>query len=332
MEQTLATSLSIGHRSEHARPSLVTVGIPTFNRVELLQRAVAAVQAQTYRPLKLVICDNASTDHTESFARDLAEVDPAVLYIRHAMNLGPTANFESARDAATGDYFMWLADDDWLSPDYVAQCVAVLESEPGVALAAGVPTYYKDGTWQLDGVPMNVLGDSPTERVLEFYGQVIDNGTFYGLYPLPILRAATPFRQRMGADWLFTAEIAALGEIRTVPSAEIRRDMVGDYSFERIAEVGGLSRFEGRHPHFSIAVSAGWEVAFGSTIHRGLGPQRFALAARSSVVLIQRFVLTGPRWSRLRGRARAAKARARRHIANVLRPKRRSQKNADGAH
>ena len=46
------------------QPPRVTVGLPTFNRAEGLERAAASVLAQTYEHLELVISDNASTDAT----------------------------------------------------------------------------------------------------------------------------------------------------------------------------------------------------------------------------------------------------------------------------
>lgn len=284
------SSSTAGNQADEAERPLVSVGIPTYNRLELLRRAVAAALAQNHRPLCLFICDNASTDGTEAYGRQLAATEPAVHYIRQAANLGPVANFEAARKAATGKYFMWLADDDWIPPDYVDQCVAVLEAEPSVALVAGIATYFERGILHHEGRWVNAFGDDPVKRVLDYYRHVSDNGVFYGLFRLEVLDQARPLRRQMGADWLLLAEIAVLGEIRTLSSIEIRRDLAGDRSYLQIAEAGGLSRFEGRHPHAAVAGFIAWDALFGSQVFRVLGVRRFVIAARAPAIILARFV------------------------------------------
>jgi glycosyltransferase involved in cell wall biosynthesis len=44
--------------------SAVSVLVPTFQRRELVRRAVASVVAQTYRDFELIVIDDGSTDGT----------------------------------------------------------------------------------------------------------------------------------------------------------------------------------------------------------------------------------------------------------------------------
>ena len=67
---------------------------------------------------------------------------PRARYVRHEANLGPGPNFQAGLDQATGDYFMWLADDDWLDDDYVERCVEALTSDAHAVLANGDAVYY----------------------------------------------------------------------------------------------------------------------------------------------------------------------------------------------
>src|SRR5689334_3512409 len=105
---------------------LVSIGLPTYNRVARLERAVKFILAQDYPNIELVISDNASADDTPALCRRLAEADRRVRYLRQQTNVGPTANYAAALAAASGDVYMATADDDWLAPNYVGNCLTAL--------------------------------------------------------------------------------------------------------------------------------------------------------------------------------------------------------------
>jgi cellulose synthase/poly-beta-1,6-N-acetylglucosamine synthase-like glycosyltransferase len=59
----------------------VSVTIPTYNRAELLRRALESVVQQTYEPLEIIVIDDGSTDHTAAVVADFGE---RVRYFRQA--------------------------------------------------------------------------------------------------------------------------------------------------------------------------------------------------------------------------------------------------------
>jgi glycosyltransferase involved in cell wall biosynthesis len=112
---------------------LVTIGIPTYNRVTgYFPGALASALAQDYPRLEIVVCDNASTDGTEAFMR--GQTDPRIRYVRHPKNVGPNANFNACLTNARGTYFLLLHDDDLIDPDFVSSCVAALREDHDVGL------------------------------------------------------------------------------------------------------------------------------------------------------------------------------------------------------
>ncbi|HVT08391.1 MAG TPA: glycosyltransferase [Polyangia bacterium] len=92
---------------------LVTVYMPTKNRLALLRRAVGSVLAQTYRHLQLIVVDDASTDDTPAYLAALAGADPRVTYLRNGTSEGAPAARNSAIRAARGELVTGLDDDDW---------------------------------------------------------------------------------------------------------------------------------------------------------------------------------------------------------------------------
>lgn len=99
---------------------LVSVGIPTFNRPKNLRNALKYICQQTYANLEIIVSDNASPDEeTQSVVKEFMANDRRIKYFRQPSNLGPIANFQFVLDAAKGEYFMWMADDDWREPSFV---------------------------------------------------------------------------------------------------------------------------------------------------------------------------------------------------------------------
>ena len=91
---------------------MVTVAIPTFNRLELLKRAVASALTQNYKNLEIIISDNASTDGTSEYLRSLD--DDRIKVILGEQNLGMVANWDRCLARTQGDYFLLMSDDDAL--------------------------------------------------------------------------------------------------------------------------------------------------------------------------------------------------------------------------
>ncbi|RYF30571.1 MAG: glycosyltransferase [Comamonadaceae bacterium] len=114
----------------------IAVVIPTFNRRAHLQTAVESVLQEHRVPIALHIFDNASTDDTETYARALAAQDPRVSYTRRLENIGAIGNYSQALASISTEYFVPLADDDWLLPGFLHDAHQVLEQQ--VELGAAV--------------------------------------------------------------------------------------------------------------------------------------------------------------------------------------------------
>ena len=121
---------------------LVSVGIPTYNRLSTLRRAVESVLAQTYVNIELVISDNASSDGTLEYCTELSNKFKHVIYVRQPINKGAFFNFNATLDISHGTYFMWLGDDDWLSAEHIEECVESLLANLDCVLVAGCAVYW----------------------------------------------------------------------------------------------------------------------------------------------------------------------------------------------
>ncbi|HEV7180320.1 MAG TPA: glycosyltransferase [Candidatus Baltobacteraceae bacterium] len=103
----------------------VSIIIRTFDRPELLRRAVASVASQTYRNVEIVVVNNGGND-----VRDLVESAAGgrpFVYNRMPERKHISAASNVGARAVTGCYVGYLDDDDLLYADHCARTVEVLE-------------------------------------------------------------------------------------------------------------------------------------------------------------------------------------------------------------
>ena len=247
---------------------LVTIGIPTYNRAALLKRSIESALNQHYQNIEVIVSDNASTDGTESVCRYYSGKDTRLKYIHHSKNRGPTANFIDVLKNASGYFFMWLGDDDWIDQGYVTACVKELMLDKHLALVSGVPRYYKNGQSAYVGYVFNLSYDSAWERVIAYYLKVKDNGTFYGLMRTAQLQQIE-MRNTMGGDWLLIASIIFMGKSKVVFEISVHRELGGaTLSFRKIANSLGLPKFQEIFPMTSVAIGACMDIVIRNSVYR----------------------------------------------------------------
>jgi glycosyltransferase involved in cell wall biosynthesis len=111
-----------------------TVGIPTFNRQEMLQETLNAVLRQSFTDFELLIYDNASTDGTKEVVARYD--DPRLRYYRQSENVGAGRNFSDLAAAARGEFLVINQDDDLLHQDFLLRCHAAVVDRPSAAMYA----------------------------------------------------------------------------------------------------------------------------------------------------------------------------------------------------
>ncbi|TSA45663.1 glycosyltransferase family 2 protein [bacterium] len=112
---------------------LVSIYIPTFNRANLIWRALESCVNQTYRNIEIIVSDNASTDDTQGVVLSYANRDKRIKYFRNEVNIGSGNNYLKCAEHATGHFVQALGDDNWLSRNYIEKCVENLFTNPDAA-------------------------------------------------------------------------------------------------------------------------------------------------------------------------------------------------------
>ncbi|MGH7462336.1 MAG: glycosyltransferase family 2 protein, partial [Longimicrobiales bacterium] len=106
---------------------LVSVIIPTYNRMNLLRQAVQSVRAQSYEHWELIVVDDGSTDGTRAFLEGLADSKVRLISMSHSGVTGAVRN--AGAHAARGDYLAFLDSDDlWLPAKLETQLAQMQKS------------------------------------------------------------------------------------------------------------------------------------------------------------------------------------------------------------
>lgn len=124
----------VARGTDHRQP-LVTIGIPTYRRADLLVDAVSSVLAQRFdRPYEILVVDNSPDSQDATYLIDrLPELKESNFrYFVNRKNTGMFGNFNRCIQLARGEWLAILNDDDVLDKDYLELMFALLDKRPEI--------------------------------------------------------------------------------------------------------------------------------------------------------------------------------------------------------
>lgn len=199
----------------------VSIGLPVLNGDAFLGRAIESVLTQDFPDLELILVDNASDDDTGRICREAAERDPRVRCFVQSARVGAVANFNRALDLARGEYFCWLAHDDWWGPGYLTRCVAELEAHPGSVLCSTMMGVVDD-TGQVFREQRELLSGADAASARRRYHRMIWNlqdptAPVFGVMRTSALRRAGGIPAVPEPDTQLLHHLALVGRLHAVP-------------------------------------------------------------------------------------------------------------------
>lgn len=174
-------------------PEKVCAVVVTHNRLALLRECLSALEAQTRRPDRVLVIDNASTDGTGDAVS--AEF-PAAELVSLPDNTGGAGGFHAGLEAARageGEWF-WLMDDDTIArPDALAALLAAPAALAGLPPAPALlasRVVWRDGWLH----PMNTPGFERSD-----VARLVESGA-RGLLPLRVTTFVSLLVRRAAID------------------------------------------------------------------------------------------------------------------------------------
>lgn len=224
---------------------LVSVIIPVYNGAAYLRAALESVFAQTYRPFEVIVVDDGSIDDSGVIAQSFADVR----YIRQA-NQGVAAARNNGIEAAAGEFFAFLDQDDLWTPEKLELQIGHLLSNPGLGYTLTQQQFFLDPGATLPAwFRKELLSTVHTGWVL---GTLVVRRTAFET----IGNFATGYAAANDSDWFFRAKAAGI-PMAVIPELLLLKRIHGGNESGRAKEVlsellkvvkGSLDRQRSTHP------------------------------------------------------------------------------------
>ena len=106
---------------------LVTAVVTTYNRPQMVQRAIQSILAQTYEPLEIIVVEDGIDSGIKAWLKQKSLNH--VRYYRHETNKGLSAARNTGISKSRGEYIAFLDDDDEWKPDALEKRIAFSEKK-----------------------------------------------------------------------------------------------------------------------------------------------------------------------------------------------------------
>lgn len=148
---------SAGNTALDDRHEPVSIIIPVYNRPKLIVRCLDSIKAQTWRPIRVIVVDNASTDDTASAVSNWAALHSGnglSVRLLHEEVRGAAAARERGLRNADTRISMHFDSDDTMHPDHVERIMRRFEDDPALQLVAfRIPYHRVGGGYTLNKTP-----------------------------------------------------------------------------------------------------------------------------------------------------------------------------------
>lgn len=127
----------------------ISVIMGIYNCADTLGEAIDCILAQTVTDWELILCDDGSTDDTFAVASGYQQRYPdKIVLLQNETNMGLNATLNKCLLSAKGRYIARMDGDDRCAPDRFEKELAVLESEPDIAIVSTDMAHFDEtGIW-----------------------------------------------------------------------------------------------------------------------------------------------------------------------------------------
>ena len=122
---------------------LVSVIIPSFNRVQPLMRAVDSVLAQSWSNLEIIVVDDGSTDNSAELLYN--RFGSSIRLLRLPRNHGVSYARNRGIELSRGSFIAFLDSDDLWQPEKIERQLAFMQAESNILISQTEEIWIRNG-------------------------------------------------------------------------------------------------------------------------------------------------------------------------------------------
>jgi glycosyltransferase involved in cell wall biosynthesis len=221
----------------------VVLGMPAYNRPDVLAMTLESLLSQTVQDFALVICDDAPSDAVAAIVEAYRADFRWLVYEANASRLGMVDNwrltFERGRTLfPDSEFFAWVSDHDLWHPRWIEEMVATLDASPEVVLAYPrcVHVFKTEIRMRGEGFETTAIA-SRAARVRLAARYMLAGDMIYGLMRVKALEAAGVFRRVVTPDRQVLLALSLFGRITQLPAVLWYREVSRGFDLQRQRDV-----------------------------------------------------------------------------------------------
>jgi glycosyltransferase involved in cell wall biosynthesis len=279
-------------------PALVSIGIPICDIVDGLAATITSLLEQSYDEYEVIIVDDTGDDAAGSSFEMEAKRDKRLIYTKTPGHFGVLPAHAEALSRSKGTFFMWLGVGDRLDSNFLERCIGRLEAKGDLSLAIG-RTRLEVEVANEESLPklLNVIEGDPVRRVERFLDSDIGLDLWYGVFRRSFC-VGIPFRNAVGFELAFLAEVAFVGKIESIEDTwsvrggaqeKLEEEISSDEDYSPANSLG-VPAFQLGDPYLVLAVQLFCNIAFLSDNFAALPRiERLRLAVRAYTKVADRW-------------------------------------------
>ncbi|KKQ38586.1 MAG: Glycosyl transferase [Candidatus Roizmanbacteria bacterium GW2011_GWA2_37_7] len=165
---------------------LVSIGMPLYNGNRYIKQSIQAILHQSHANLELIISDDSSEDNSFQILQEFTIKDTRIKLFQHK-HLGSIQNFNFVLEKASGEYFIWAAQDDIHHQDFVESLLSLMLQDATVSLVmSDYRNLHTNKTYKIYEPPLFKI--AACNESLEYYLKTHNLSLFYGMFRTKILK------------------------------------------------------------------------------------------------------------------------------------------------